>query len=164
MPGSEARMWPKDRYQKIQSEINDELAKLRDRSSSWEDIAEVCCASTLLYAASKFLQQHPLQYPCLSSAEKMFSVIALDDTDDGSTPMDVDQVNPREPRFLRLRSGRGGRLHVDRTSRFNRLPLSEIHDDADRAHRLSERWKYDCDSVTRNELDDRFFVDDYDPR
>ncbi len=47
-------------------------------------------------------------------------------------------------------------------SELNVPPLSDI--DPDRSSRMAERWKYDCDAVTRDELDDRFFVDDYDPR
>ncbi len=115
---------PRNGCRKFNPKSTDELAKQRDRSF---ELGGRCRSQSLYHLRCNFFskctpRQHPLQHLGLSIAERMFSSISLDEQEDYSVPMDVDQVATREPRFLRLRSGRGGRLHIDRTFRAKRAP------------------------------------------
>ncbi|EJD39969.1 hypothetical protein AURDEDRAFT_187187 [Auricularia subglabra TFB-10046 SS5] len=75
----------------------------------------------------------------------------------------------------RVRTGRGGRVHVDRliprqphASLFAGAAFSRDEDPSDDAvARMSSRWRYDADLPAPAGVDqdgDRFFVDEYDPR
>ena len=69
---------------------------------------------------------------------------------------------------FRLRTGRGGRLRVDRLFNNKRrsseltASISEELTDED-ARRLEERWRYDSENVLPDS-DDRILVDDYNAR
>jgi enhancer of polycomb-like protein len=90
---------------------------------------------------------------------------------------DDDEAPRRDPHALRLRSGRGGRVHLDR-----RRPPSSTHrpradfaidgndvDEHERLQRLRERWRFDEDDGPAlgpegPEEHDRALYDDYQPK
>ena len=91
-----------------------------------------------------------------------------------------------QPRAVRLRRGRGGRMLVDRRHAQARSILSikgsslfsadssdedmEVdQDECERTKRLIERWRFDMDDVPATgpegpDEQDRILVDDYDPK
>ena len=105
-----------------------------------------------------------------------------------SSSADTDEEQSSvQPRAIRLRFGRGGRLLVDRRHVTPRLPLmrkqkpqspfaadnmvvDEEHDeDKYRVLRLAERWKYDADDYPSvgpqgSDEQDRVLIDDYEPK
>ena len=88
---------------------------------------------------------------------------------------------PRRVRAVRMRYGRGGRLHLDRrnvipptlpTARLPRSTLFEVDKpmneelEGERRRRLEEQWKFDLDDVPPfgpdgSEEQDRTLIDDY---
>ncbi len=71
---------------------------------------------------------------------------------------------------IRLRTGRGGRMHVDRRgiNRRNYQPSQPDNSmDVDEDRRMEERWRFDADdepvvSAGGSDEQDRILVDDYD--
>ena len=87
-----------------------------------------------------------------------------------------------DTRYVRLRFGRGGRIHLDRrvpipntreilantnvTEKLHNYSESEL---AERSWRLADRWKFDPDShpvscETSMDDEDRMLVDDHQPK
>ena len=119
------------------------------------------------------LKTLPVPYP-----ERLFKATTPSSASEASPP----PVDRRTPRYIRLRYGRGGRLHLDR-----RLPLdyrasadSEIESTSgsledmkaeiqERARRRAEQWRFDSECPqghgdTVPDEDDRMLLDDYQPR
>jgi enhancer of polycomb-like protein len=102
-----------------------------------------------------------------------------------SASADASERRASQPRSVRLRFGRGGRVLVDRRNSNMRslkqsdtwdsylksslLGDSDEDDDMEYNQRLVERWKFDSDDYPPNGPDgldeqDRILIDDYDPR
>ena len=77
-----------------------------------------------------------------------------------------------QPRALRMRYGRGGRILLDRRNTFSRAQqvalldsTSNTDNDPEYKRRLAERWKFDGDDQPsngpENDEQDRVLIDDY---
>ncbi|KAH9949542.1 enhancer of polycomb-like-domain-containing protein [Amylocystis lapponica] len=164
---NEPQIRPKERQAQIRSQIEQEMARIKERNNQWEDLVD-----------------NPYQPPSVPYPSRLFKVVpphkSLSSTDND------DEQPKRSARAVRLRYGRGGRLYVDR--RFLSRPAppkrSRTHEqppdsdseapedeaeDQERSRTLEERWKYDDDdepAVGPNGADeqDRMLVDDYDTK
>lgn len=158
----EPRPSPKERYQKIQSEILDDIIKYRDKCSSWEDVVDVSAFSHLIALVSLLLSQLSHQNSNPTSVARAFVRIPVKETLSSC-------YNTIDSSF-RLRYGRGGRLILDRMIDLERSSYyswkagksGEL--DTDVIKRQEERWRYDSEIA---ELDqstdevDRFLLDDF---
>lgn len=82
----------------------------------------------------------------------------------------------RQPRPVRLRRGRGGRMHVDRHEvlrTIHRVRTSndamDVDEDPEADNRLRARWRFDSDDnpaigSAGTEEQDRVLVEDYDTK
>ncbi|KZT10653.1 uncharacterized protein LAESUDRAFT_343366 [Laetiporus sulphureus 93-53] len=160
----EPQIRPKERQAQIQKEIDQDMARRKEKDHQWEDAID-----------------NPYQPTPTSYASKLFKYIGATCRAGSSTSSsDSDSAQPvRAPRAGRLRFGRGGRLHLDRRMVMPRawLPADVLSDsehtaevDAqERARRLAERWQFDSDDVPAvgpegSEEKDRVLVDDYEPK
>jgi len=140
---AEPRPSPKERYQRIQSEVADEMLKHRDKCSSWEDVADLSC-----------------QLPSLHGPHRAFMRIV-----GPSGPLR--RSDNATLTSFRLRYGRGGRLAIDRRFGPSRVPSrfgsDDSQEDDEIRRRKEERWRYDADSDIHDPADetDRFILDDY---
>lgn len=128
--------------------------------------------------------QNPYQQLPLSTSERMFKLISAIDSP-ASAPPSLTELRAQSSRHLRLRAGRGGRMHLDRRMPGLRLRHGGVElirfesrnpkaDDLtpeeaeDRLSRLVGRWKFDSDaspaSFEGNEEEDRVLLDDFDPK
>ncbi|KAI0047478.1 hypothetical protein FA95DRAFT_1518958 [Auriscalpium vulgare] len=142
---AETTLRPKERAIKLQAQVDQEMAKLKDRDYHWED------------AIDSSYQPRPAEF-----AARHFLYIPPSDKLSLSTPTEKDE-QPRQWRAVRTRRGRGGVLRVDRrlvATRSSssddesftlprRSPRSSLDaEDADAqesARRIRERWKFDHD-------------------
>ena len=157
----------------------------------WDDLVDVSPITIINFPAS-YPFQNPYQSPLFPYASKLFKFTpppeapfwpssASDETEvNSSTPNVI-----RQPRAVRMRYGRGGRVHLDRrisaprsfSRRLQRSPqfaLEEENEDEDedpaneeQCRRLGERWRFDWDDLPPIgpegvEENDRVLVDDYD--
>ncbi|KZS93199.1 hypothetical protein SISNIDRAFT_486115 [Sistotremastrum niveocremeum HHB9708] len=162
----EQRIWPKEKAQKIQAAITDELLKHKEKNIGWEDVVDM-----------------PYQPPYAPPPDRLYIRLP-------ATESHANKERPvRSSRSVRMRMGRGGRIHLDRRihiTRPNRQPLAPVslyrHLDSrpsgegiesqeleERAMRMNERWKYDPDgplnaSSAHPEDEDRLMLDDFAPR
>ncbi|CCM00001.1 uncharacterized protein FIBRA_02026 [Fibroporia radiculosa] len=159
----EPQIRPKERQAQIQSQIEQELAKRKEKDHHWED------------SIDNTYQPSPPAY-----ASKLFKFISS--TRGSMSSISSNEAGPIKPsrssRAARLRYGRGGRLHLDRRTLIPRvsspseLLLEDEEGDVEareRARRLFERWKFDNDdgpafgSEGPDERD-RILLDDSQPR
>ena len=95
----------------------------------------------------------------------------MDNSAAGSTP------TIRQPRPVRLRRGRGGRMHIDRRTMINSPPTHRTRrsddamdvdqEDSDAERIISSRWRFDADDAPAvgpggSEEQDRILFEDYD--
>ncbi|KAF8151729.1 enhancer of polycomb-like-domain-containing protein [Crassisporium funariophilum] len=178
-PRQEVIIRPKDRVKMIREQIEETLQRQKDVDHHWEDQVDNPYQSLPVpYASRLFKFIPPPNAPSWASSSS-------DNTEDDppSPPL------PRMARAVRMRYGRGGRMHLDRrdalprsfSSRLPRSSLFSIDEDVDDAmnvdedpedieqdRRLYEQWKFDMDDGPAvgpqgSEEQDRVLVDDYDP-
>ncbi|KAI0944834.1 hypothetical protein AcW1_001669 [Taiwanofungus camphoratus] len=160
---AEPTIRPKERLAQIQSQIEQEMARRREKDHGWEDAID-----------------NPYQHAPVPYSSKLFKVIAANrasfsspSSSDGDTPYPA-----RQYRAGRLRFGRGGRLHLDRRILKPRIvspsePTTEAEPNdvevRERARRITEQWKFDSDDdpvvgPEGPDEQDRTLVDDFDPK
>lgn len=173
---SEPVIRPKDRIALIREQVETTLERQKAIDHHWEDLVD-----------------NPYQPPLVPYSSKLFKFVPPPDApvwpSSNSDKTEDDSPSPRrQPRAVRMRYGRGGRVFLDRRNpapqRFSkRLPRSSLFaldekdeteaalsDDAEEAERrktLEERWKFDVDDTPPIgpegvEEHDRQLVDDYD--
>lgn len=157
---TETALRPRERYQQIQISIDRELARIKEKDQQhWED------------SIDNPYQSRPVPYP-----ERLYKYIGstrLSPSHLTSSSEDEDTPH-RDPHALRLRAGRGGRMHLDRRrppppARRSRAEFTYIGDDgeeAERQRRFRERWMFDEDDGPALGPDgpdehDRVLVDDF---
>lgn len=177
----EAQIRPKERQTQIQSQVEQELAKRKEKDHHWEDAIDVCPNAAFIYSSvPSFVLQNPYQPPPSAYASKLFKFIASTRGSVSSTGAnEAGLVKATRPsRAARLRYGRGGRLHLDRRTVMRRVssPSELLSDDEEsnmetreRARRLFERWKFDDDDNPAIGLEgpdekDRILLDEFQPR
>ncbi|KAF9005081.1 enhancer of polycomb-like-domain-containing protein [Cyathus striatus] len=168
----EAPMRPRERLAMIREEVEATLAKQKDLA--WEDQID-----------------NTYQAPFIPYPSRLFKFIPPPDAPSWpSDSEDSEELSHRQARALRLRCGRGGRLHVDRRNyipppmsyKRRRHPGLVDSDDEDamdvddidaeeieRRARLQERWRFDMDDgpvigPQGTDEHDRILVDDYDSK
>lgn len=168
---AEAIIRPRERFLQITAQVENEMAQMKDKDKGdWED------------GLDNPYQTRPVPY-----GDRLFKYATSSSPRTTSSGMDSRQV--RGARALRLRVGRGGRLHLDRRHHANTSPdtdlrrlvtmdHSELSDDSEATamgssdnleedrRRLEERWKFDEDDnppigSVGVEEQDRILFDDY---
>ncbi|TFK38452.1 enhancer of polycomb-like-domain-containing protein [Crucibulum laeve] len=168
---TEAAIRPSERIASIRAQVETAIARQKDLDHQWEDqIENVYQAPPVPYTSRLFKFVPPPGIPTWPDSDKS----------------EEDPV-PRQPRAVRIRYGRGGRLRVDRRE-FNQPPIipkrrrlsallgSEDDMDVDndpeeeeRKRRLEERWRFDMDDgpvigPQGADEQDRVLIDDYDSK
>ncbi|EDR09801.1 uncharacterized protein LACBIDRAFT_293698 [Laccaria bicolor S238N-H82] len=160
---------PKERLSAISHQIETILARQRDIDHQWEDCVD-----------------DPYQPPQVPYASRLFKYIPPPNTPSwpSNPASDAQSQKPRRGHALRIRYGRGGRVHIDRRnlsarpityrarppSPFNSNDGMVIDDDGaelEARRRLEEQWKFDADDMPAvgpegSDEQDRVLVDDYD--
>ncbi|EKM52072.1 uncharacterized protein PHACADRAFT_212666 [Phanerochaete carnosa HHB-10118-sp] len=91
-------MPPKERLALIRAQVEQELAKRKERDQSWDNVVD-----------------NPYQAPPVPYPSRLFKFITATRSSSKSTSSDSeDSSPPREHRAYRVRLGRGGRMLVDR--------------------------------------------------
>ncbi|GLB42746.1 putative enhancer of polycomb-like protein [Lyophyllum shimeji] len=165
-PRVEVAIKPSERTALINEAIETALARQKERDHHWEDQID-----------------NPYQAPPVPHANRLFKYIPVNflaSEADGRPILD----SKRQPRAVRARRGRGGRLIIDRraaapppivdisrSSLFERenVDVEMSSPDEERDLRIAERWRYDADDVPAvgpegPEEQGRVLVDDYAPR
>ncbi|OBZ78426.1 Enhancer of polycomb-like protein 1 [Grifola frondosa] len=164
----EPQVRPKERALAIQSQIEQEMNRQKEKDQAWENVID-----------------NAYQPPPVPWASRQFKFIMGRASSSSSTDSESEQP-ARQCRAGRLRFGRGGRLHFDRRivdhrpsslTTFGRRSepqslFDETEDDLeaqDRARRLNERWKFDSDDLPAvgpggADEQDRVLIDEYNPR
>ncbi|KAH9935624.1 uncharacterized protein B0H18DRAFT_976555 [Fomitopsis serialis] len=151
---------PKERQAQIQHQIEQDLAKRKEKDQKWEDYVD-----------------NPYQPPPLPYACKLYKFFASSRSS-SSSELSASSNGTAKPlarptRAGRIRFGRGGRVHLDRRSHSTHLSDSSSSDDdveeEEHKQRLAERWKFDADDVPAvgpdgPEEKDRVLIDDYEPK
>ncbi|RDB21980.1 Enhancer of polycomb-like protein 1 [Hypsizygus marmoreus] len=157
----EIAMRPKDRTAQINEAIEAALNRQRDRDHSWDDQVD-----------------NPYQPPLVSYPSRLFKYVPVNflasETDGKPIP---------QPRAVRARRGRGGRMLIDRRTaaprpvvRMKRSSLYN-HENQDvemdgeedeQMKKIEEQWRYDADDLPAvgpegSEEQNRILVDDYQP-
>ncbi|KAI0793285.1 enhancer of polycomb-like-domain-containing protein [Abortiporus biennis] len=158
----EPMMKPKERHDLIQKQIDQEMAKKKEKDRFWEDAID-----------------NPYQPKQSSYSSQLFKFLSASRASASSNTACSSSSSSSADSFIqryragRLRYGRGGRSHVDRRDLRPRatLPSPDFDSDMDdeereRRRRLAERWKFDEDDVPAvgpkgADEQDRMLVDDY---
>lgn len=159
---------PKERLFAISHQIETILARQKDIDHHWEDCVD-----------------DPYQPPQVPYASRLFKYIPPPNTPSwpSNPASDAQTQKPRRAHALRIRYGRGGRLHIDRRnfsarsithrarqpSVFNPNDGMVIDNDGaelEARRRLEEQWKFDADDMPSvgpegSDEQDRVLVDDY---
>jgi hypothetical protein len=163
LQAAEPRPTPKERYQRIQSDVLEEIIKYRDKCSSWEDVVDVCDVYSL-HTGSGLIVSQQLSYQGNTSLSltRTFSRLPLGDSPSAS--------NALSETSFRLRFGRSRRLVLDRhVHRKRKWQVAfEIKDAVTRENvrRYEELWRYDESPTPERVLEetDRFILDDFDAK
>lgn len=163
----EVAMRPRERTALIRETIESTLNRQKEQDHHWEDQVD-----------------NPYQPPLVPYYSRFFKFVAPVTFSTSESSGDV----VVQPRAVRLRRGRGGRMLVDRRDVVPRrvLPVKRsalfaLHsDDSDddmevdqeeteKSKRLIERWRFDMDDVpavgpSGPDEEGRILVDDYDPK
>ncbi|PPR07151.1 hypothetical protein CVT24_010699 [Panaeolus cyanescens] len=183
-PRVEIGIRPKDRLAKINEIVEARLARQKDLDQGWEDgIDNSFQSPPTSYASRLFKYIPPSGSPAWPSSPTS-STSGSERSDDDCDELPSVRRAPR--RAIRLRYGRGGRLHVDRReTRLSTLKKkygsslfgvdsipedmdTEMSQDPDSWEQLEQRWHFDNDDAPAkgplgSEEDDRVLVDDYTP-
>ncbi|OCH93358.1 hypothetical protein OBBRIDRAFT_328810 [Obba rivulosa] len=163
----EPQIKPKERQAMIQSQIEQELARRKEKDQRWEDLVD------------NPYQPLPTPYP-----SRLFRVIPPSKASASPWLEEESDSDEREYRAVRMRLGRGGRLHIDRRSVRRRTGRTSVKSDThpwlakddstgpdarEQTRILEERWRYDDDDSPPTGPDgpdekDRTLIDDYDPK
>ncbi|GBE89019.1 Enhancer of polycomb-like protein [Sparassis crispa] len=161
---AEPAIKPKERQAAIRSQIEQGLAKIKEKDRQWEDLVD-----------------NPYQPAPVSLASRMYKIISATRALSLSTPTTDSSERPSttSARAGRLRFGRGGRIYLDRRivrarSEHHRESCegSEDDDDTDAqspARKVRGRWKFDADDDPAvgpegPDEQDRMLVDDFQPK
>lgn len=162
---------PKERLTQIREQVDQTLTRQKELDHHWEDQID-----------------NPYQTLPVPHASKLFKYIPPSDAPPDPLSISVKgdsspATSSRMARAIRLRYGRGGRIHLDRRDAMPRvflnLPRSNLfginepmdvdveNQEEDENRRLVERWKFDMDDSPAigpegPEEQDRVLVDDYD--
>ncbi|KAF8070202.1 enhancer of polycomb-like-domain-containing protein [Lyophyllum atratum] len=156
-------MRPAERISLINEAMEARLNRQKEQDHHWEDQVD------------NPYQTLPVPYP--SRLFKYIPVNFLASASDGRPILD----NKKVPRGVRMRRGRGGRLHVDRRDFAPRPSVSvrrsslfdhetdDVEMEDDDNERTRERWRFDADDVPPvgpdgPEEQNRLLVDDYSPK
>ena len=172
---------PRERAAIIQHGIEDHLRRQKERDYHWDDLLDVSMTTV------RYVRVDHCAFRILSKLgpvpwnEQLFKALPA------SGVSSVIDSATRSGRPLRLRVGRGGRLHVDRKAsvpqsryafeyylhhkpafahRYDGYTRSELDE---RAWRMADRWKFDSDITTLSNTDgtddeDRVLFDDFQPK
>ncbi|TDL23130.1 hypothetical protein BD410DRAFT_721524 [Rickenella mellea] len=167
-PG-EPHLRPRERINMIQNMIEDYLKRQKERDHHWEDGVD-----------------NPYQTRPVPFTERLFKEISPLATSTAALTPSQPPANRviRAPQHFHLRVGRGDRMHLDR--RLHVAPSKHVLDNYIRAEplfpkrldgldkaeldehaaRVSERWKFDPDTVMANgdDEEDRILLDDFQPK
>ena len=167
------------------------LSRQKDLDHHWEDQVDVSyfAQSSSQIVIFIFIQD-PYQAPPVPYASRLFKYIPPPDApswpSSNSDMTDEDPPShpvPKMARAVRMRYGRGGRLHFDRRNAIppplavTRLTRSSLFDldepmevdevlEDEQRRQLEERWKFDLDDTLPigpdgSEEQDRTLIDDY---
>ncbi|KAG6856960.1 hypothetical protein H0H87_011630 [Tephrocybe sp. NHM501043] len=164
----EVAVRPSERYALINEAIEKTLNSQKDRDHHWEEQID-----------------NPYQTPLVPISNKLFKYIPVNfqpSETDGRPILE----GRRQPRAVRTRVGRGGRMIIDRrdaalrsvvsTSRsslFGKDTTDDVEmadpDEAERLSRVTSQWRFDDDDLPATGPDgsdeqNRVLVDDYSPR
>lgn len=160
---AEPAIRPSKRLCILSEEIESAMQRVRTNNAAqnMEDVIENPHYAPLPSYASRLFKFIP---PSTASSSRLGAVTASDSDSEANPPLS------RQPVPIRLRTGRGGRMHVDRCgiNRRNYQPsLPDNAMDVDEDRRMEERWRFDADdepavSAGGSDEQDRTLVDDYD--
>lgn len=173
-------MLPKARFQMLQSQVEEEMQKRKEKDHHWEDAIDVSPLGELwtINHFAHIVYQNPYQPTPSSYSSRLFRVIAAQRAASGSSASTESQDEKPEPQYraARLRVGRGGRLLLDRrvlNGRSIQSSSEESSSDLDteeieRRRRLMEQWRFDEDDTPAvgpqgPDEQDRLLVDDFKP-
>ncbi|KAI5116776.1 hypothetical protein M0805_008731 [Coniferiporia weirii] len=155
---AEPQVRPKDRHNAIQAAMELFAKHAKEADHGWDDRIDAP------------YQQLPLSLP-----DRFFKSVRPD-----SVGYPAAEERFREPRNIRLRRGRGGRIHVDRRRpnvrvtfsgadilRFDSRRHSESTDtklEEEDMSRLAERWRFDSAGEAGTDDEDRMLLDDFEPK
>ncbi|KAK0483846.1 hypothetical protein IW261DRAFT_1465365 [Armillaria novae-zelandiae] len=161
---TEPSIRPKDRYAEIHTKVENALQKRKEKDHQWEDSIDNSYIPPFVPFPSRVFRHMG------SSDSPSASLRSVPNSNADSTL--------RQPKPVRLRFGRGGRMHLDRRSTVaSSVPRRESPTDLDamdvdvdkdaQMKRLQERWRFDPDDApsigtSSPEEQDRQLVDDYD--
>jgi enhancer of polycomb-like protein len=172
---------PKQRFSRIQNQIDREIQKQKEKDHHWEDQIDVRCLFDRHWPVLTLFQSAYQQFP-IPYYHRLFKYVQPPSSPSWSLSLrtphaTADRNSLRSPRALRLRYGRGGRLFVDRRnaaykhSEFpSAMPTSDqpggSDSDQEREWRVADRWKHDLDDGPAfgpegPEEQDRILIDDY---
>jgi enhancer of polycomb-like protein len=171
----EAIIRPRERAAQIQAMVERDLATRKEKDTPhWEDAID-----------------NPYQARPIPPAERLMKFITPSASPAKYASIDADEARPRQGQALRLRVGRGGRLHLDRrrpppsaiqdVHPFSRMESEDDSDDTgddseldallvgeveETRRRLKEQWRFDEDDGPAvgplgSEEQDRILVDDF---
>lgn len=164
----EVSIKPSERIAKIRDHLDAALDRQIEVDHHWEDQVD-----------------NPYQAPLVPYTSRLFKYIPPPDTHVGFGEIeDEDKPRSRMARSIRMRYGRGGRVHIDRRD-FNtrsigtkrkrsallpsddEMDVQEDDEESERKRRLEERWKFDLDDVPAvgprgADEENRILIDDYD--
>ncbi|THH09472.1 hypothetical protein EW145_g1997 [Phellinidium pouzarii] len=154
----EPQVRPKDRYNVIQATMDSFSKRVKEADHGWDDQIDT-----------------PYQQLPVPLADRFFKGIRSDVLGAFSA-----EERYREPMHLRLRRGRGGRMHIDRRRpnvhapfsaadilRFNTRKSPKDVDaglEEEDMNRLAERWKFDTVHDIGTDDEDRTLLDDFEPK
>ncbi|PBK77793.1 hypothetical protein ARMSODRAFT_9115 [Armillaria solidipes] len=160
---AEPAIRPSKRLCILSEEIESAMQRVRTNNAAqnMEDVIENAHYAPLPSYASRLFKFMP---PSNASSSRLGAATASD-SDSEANPSSSRQAMP-----IRLRTGRGGRMHVDRRGINRRNYQPSYPDnamDVDEDRRMEERWRFDADdepvvSAGGSDEQDRILVDDYD--
>lgn len=163
---TEPSIRPKERCAAIHAKVENALQKRKEKDHQWEDtIDNSYVPSFVSFPSRVFKHVGPSDAP-------KWPAVSLSSTLDSSPA----STRLRQPRPVRLRIGRGGRMHLDRRGTLSGLVTRresptdpdgmDVDVDTEQTKRLQERWRFDSDDapsigISNSEEQDRQLVDDY---
>lgn len=159
---AEPAIRPSKRLCILSEEIESAMQRVRTNNAAqnMEDVIENAHYAPLPSYASRLFKFMPP-----SNGSSRLGATTASDSDSEANPSSSRQSMP-----IRLRTGRGGRMHVDRRG-IRRRNYQPSHPDnamdVDEDRRMDERWRFDADdepvvSAGGSDEQDRTLVDDYD--
>lgn len=157
-------MRPRERWEMLRSQVEEDMAKRKELDHHWEDLVDVGVMSCFCMCSRLIILQNPYQPTPVTYASRLWR--AIQDSHKSSNP-----GSPPRPRAARIRFGRGGCVRIDRHLFSTRPVLSSSDSDdsekRERFRRAEEQWRYDDDDapvvgLKGAEEQNRQLVDDFD--